>query len=68
MQFLDVECTCLSQSLKGAICKFDDVRRQIVSHRMEDALAGVGLPDIALEFITGVAAVHPVLGLMQAAL
>jgi hypothetical protein len=68
MQFLDVKCTSVSESLKGAIRLFDDMYRYIISQRMKDARTSVGPPGIPLEFVAGVAAVHPVFRLVQTAL
>jgi hypothetical protein len=60
VQPVDVESSDFAQSLKRAILLFDHVRRPVIPKGVQDALGRVGLPAVALEFVAGVATVHPV--------
>jgi hypothetical protein len=60
-QLLDVKRSRLGPCQERSVLLFDPMRRQFIAERVEDAERGVGLPVIALEFVTGVAAVDPVL-------
>jgi hypothetical protein len=44
-----------------------DMRRNIIQEWMQEALDGVRLPKVALEFVAGMATVHPVCWFIQAA-
>jgi hypothetical protein len=68
VQRLDVKSSCLAESLQRAILLIDEMGRQIIPERVQDAVRRVGLPAAPLEFIAGMATVHPVFWLIQAAL
>jgi len=68
MQPRDVESSHFSPSLERPILLLDKVRRQIIAERVKDAPGCVGLPEVALEFVAGVARIHPVFGLVHATL
>lgn len=66
VQACDVESPGLGECLQAPVVLFGHVRSYHVAKWVEDTLGGVRLPTVAFEFVTGVAAVDPVVRLVQA--
>jgi len=65
---LNVKSSCLAESVQRAIVLFNQMGRQIIPERVQNAVRRTGLPTVSLEFVARMAAVHPVSWLIQAAL
>jgi len=53
-----VKSACLAESLQRAILLFNQMGRQIIPERVQNAVRRVALPAPPLEFVAGMAAVH----------
>jgi hypothetical protein len=60
MESLDMECPRLSQAAQHPVCFFNNVCREVIVERVENAAWRLRLPVVSFELVTGMTAVHPV--------
>lgn len=65
-QPLDVKVARCGQGEQVALITFRNMLSQSIPHRMQDAAWRCRLPEIAFELVTGMAAVHPIIGFVPA--